>query len=54
MPNFTADWIVEGSFPDTLRNLINKAEPGALAGRSPEQITEALLDELRFISVYDE
>lgn len=54
MPNFTADWIVEGSFPDTLRNLINRADPGALAGRSPEQITEALLDELSFISVYNE
>lgn len=54
MPNFTADWIVEGSFQETLRNLIAMADPGIFAGMSPEQITKALIDELRFISVYDE
>lgn len=54
MPKFTADWIVEGSFQETLQKLIEKAEPGALAGMSPEQITDALIDELRFISLYSE
>lgn len=54
MPKFTADWVVEGSFQETLRNLMAKADSGALAGLSPEQITDALIDELRFISLYSE
>jgi predicted ATP-dependent Lon-type protease len=54
MAKFDAPWLVEGSYAETLRNLMAMAEPGAFAGMSPEQIREALIDELRFISPYDE
>jgi hypothetical protein len=54
MANFTAPWLVEGSFAKTLRGFMAMAEPGAFAGLSPEQIRGALIEELRFISLYDE
>ena len=54
MTKFTAPWLVEGSFQETLQHLITMAEPGAFADVSPEQLTEALIDELRFIGPYDE
>lgn len=54
MTRFTAPWLVEGSFEKTLRGLMAMADPGAFAGLSPEQIREALVDELRFIAPYDE
>ncbi len=54
MTHFTAPWLVEGSFEKTLRGLMAMADPGAFAGLSPEQIREALVDELRFIAPYDE
>lgn len=54
MTKFIAKWLVEGSFQETLRNLIAMAEPAAFADVSPEQFAEAVIDELRFISPYVE
>ncbi len=54
MRKIDAPWLVEGSFAETLRNLMAMAEPGAFAGMSPEEIGAALIEELRFISLYDE
>ncbi|MBI3246248.1 MAG: hypothetical protein HYZ50_07060 [Deltaproteobacteria bacterium] len=54
MSKFTADWIVESSFQETLRSLMAMADPGVLAGMSPERMTEALIEELRFISPYSD
>lgn len=53
MTKFTAPWLVAGSVEGTLRKLMAMADPGAFAGMSPEQIREALIEELRFISPYD-
>lgn len=54
MAKFDAPWLVEGSFEQTFWGLMAMAESGVFAGMSPEQIREALIEELRFISLYDE
>ncbi|MBM4258958.1 MAG: hypothetical protein FJ147_24040 [Deltaproteobacteria bacterium] len=56
MPKFDAPWLVPGSYAEaeTLQNFMAMVEPGAFAGMSPEQIRKALIEELRFVSPYDE